>query len=144
MRDVLPKGKMRVTPEVGMDPIGDETSAPGEVVPHPYREERLKSGIKDLSARFPNAKQRASDAILKLIDMLSDGEHKLDQRCAEGLKVKLVRALAVLEAVHNRPETVSKEELDSPKQAMLLLHDMELRQTQMQLAGKARMSKRLH
>lgn len=144
MGDVLPNGKMRVTSEVELDPNGDETSASGVVVPHPYREERLKSGIKDLSANFPNAKQRASDAILKLIDMLSGGEHKLDQSRAEALKVKLVQALAVLEAIHNRPETVSKEELESLKQAMILLHDMELQQTQRQPAGKARVSERLH
>ena len=83
-----------------------------------------------MSAKFPNARQRASDAILKLIKMLSGVDHTLDHRRAEELKVKLIRALAVLEAIHNRPESVSKDELESLKQAMMLLHEVERRESQ--------------
>lgn len=139
MGDVSPKRKTQNAPETEPVSKGDEVPVHGKVLPHPDRERRLKSGIEDLSANFPNARQRASDAILRLIEMLSGNDHKLDHRRAEELKVKLIRALAVLEAIHNRPESVTKDELESLKQAMLLLHEIEQRESQRRSADGTRM-----
>lgn len=130
MGDVLPKRRVPDSPKAGSVPDNDAVPVRKNVLLHPNREARLKTGITDLSAKFPNARQRASDAILKLIKMLSGADHMLDHRRAEELKVKLIRALAVLEAIHNRPESVSKDELESLKQAMMLLHEVERRESQ--------------
>ena len=137
MGDVLTKRKARDAPKAEPVPRGDAVPVHENVVAHPDREDRLKAGISDLSANFPTARQRASDAILKLIDMLSGGDHKLDRRRAEVLKIKLIRALAVLEAIHNRPESVSADELKYLKQAMTLLHEVEQREAQMRSANSA-------
>lgn len=137
MGDVVTKRKRRDVPKARSLPGDDAVPVHAKVVPHPDREERLKSGIRDLSANFPTARQRASDAILKLIDVLSAGDHKLESRRAEALKIKLIRALAVLEAIHNRPESVSADELEHLKQAMALLHEVGQRQAQVRSADSA-------
>lgn len=140
MGDVSPKRKTQDAPETESVSKSDAMPDYEKVLPHPDREKRLKSGIRDLSANFPNARQRASDAILRLVEMLSGSDHKLDPRRAEELKVKLIRALAVLEAIHNRPESVTKDELESLKQAMLLLHEIEQRESQRRSADGTQMS----
>jgi len=137
MGDMLTKRKRRDVPKTEPAPKSDAVPVHENVVSHPDREDRLKAGISDLSANFPTARQRASDAILKLIEMLSGGDHKLDRRRAEALKVKLIRALAVLEAIHNRPESVSADELEYLKQAMTLLHEVEQREALMRSADRA-------
>lgn len=139
MGDVTAKSKAQDAPETASISKGEEVPVHENVLPHPDREKRLKSGISELSENFPNARQRASDAILKLIEMLSGSDHALDHRRAEALKVKLIRALAILEAIHNRPESVTKEELESLKQAMLLLHEVEQRESQRRSADGTRM-----
>lgn len=139
MGDVSPKRKTLDAPETVPASKGEEVPIHEKVLPHPNREKRLKAGISELSANFPNARQRASDAILKLIKTLSGSDHTLDHRRAEALKVKLIRALAVLEAIHNRPESVTKDELESLEQAMLLLHEIEQRESQRRSADGTRM-----
>lgn len=138
MGNVFPKRKGPDSSRSGPVPQSGAAPVQGNVIPHPDREARLKTGITDLSANFPNARQRASDAILRLIKMLSGADHTLDHRRAEELKVTLIRALAVLEAIHNRPESVSKDELESLKQAMMLLHDVERRESQRRTGDGAR------
>ncbi len=142
MADVMPKRKPPVSSETVAPATRDEKPAFEKVLLHPNREERLKSAIEGLTATFPTARKRASEAILTLIDTLSGDEHTFEQSHADKLKVKLFRALVALEAIHDRPESVSKEELESLKQAMDLLQHPELTEPRTQAAGDQGVPKR--
>lgn len=136
MGDVLPNRKSPDAAECDAVPKDEAPTAYANVLPHPDRTDRLESGIKDLSERFPAISRRAAYAILGLVERLSGGDHKLDHRRAEALKVNLIRALSVLEAIHQRPESVSKDELESLKQAMLQLYDVQHRESRTRHAAK--------